>query len=155
MPATRPGFDVLTQSPAVCDELRQVIALGLAKAEHVSGPLEAGLQQVTLRTNAHYSREETLAALAWASLTRKPSAFVAGVVWSEAVQTDAFFVTLRKSEADYSPTTMYADYAISPRAVPLGVPERDGRELPDGPAIPQPPGRGQSCAHPDAGDAGQ
>ena len=108
------GFDVLTQSPAVCDELRQVIALGLAKAEHVSGPLEAGLQQVTLRTNAHYSREETLAALAWASLTRKPSAFVAGVVWSEAVQTDAFFVTLRKSEADYSPTTMYADYAISP-----------------------------------------
>ena len=25
-----------------------------------------------------------------------------------------FFVTLRKSEADYSPTTMYADYPISP-----------------------------------------
>ena len=108
------GFDVLAQSPAVRDELRQVIAVGLANAEHVSGPLEAGMQQVTLRTNAHYNREETLAALDWASLTRKPSAFVAGVVWSEGVQTDAFFVTLRKSEADYSPTTMYADYAISP-----------------------------------------
>ena len=26
---------------------------------------------------------------------------------------DAFFVTLKKSEADYSPTTMYADYPIS------------------------------------------
>ena len=25
-----------------------------------------------------------------------------------------FFVTLTKSEADYSPTTMYADYPISP-----------------------------------------
>jgi hypothetical protein len=30
------------------------------------------------------------------------------------VQTDAFFVTLRKAERDYSPTTMYRDYAISP-----------------------------------------
>ena len=26
---------------------------------------------------------------------------------------DAFFITLKKSEADYSPTTMYADYPIS------------------------------------------
>jgi len=27
---------------------------------------------------------------------------------------DSFFVTLKKSEADYSPTTMYQDYPISP-----------------------------------------
>ncbi len=27
---------------------------------------------------------------------------------------DAFFVTLDKSEADYSPTTLYRDYPISP-----------------------------------------
>lgn len=108
------GFDLLAQSPAVCDELRQVVALGLANAEHVTGPLEAGMQQVTLRTNARYSREEALAALDWASLERKPSSFVAGVVWSESVNTDAFFVTLRKAERDYSPTTMYRDYALSP-----------------------------------------
>ncbi len=108
------GLDVLYASPAVRDELRQVIALGLANAAHVSVPLESGMQQVTMRTHAHYSREEALAALDWASLTRKPSSFVAGVVWSEAAQTDAFFVTLRKSEQDYSPTTMYRDYAISP-----------------------------------------
>ena len=29
---------------------------------------------------------------------------------------DAFFVTLSKSEADYSPTTMYRDYPISPNS---------------------------------------
>jgi superfamily II DNA or RNA helicase/HKD family nuclease len=108
------GFDLLAESPAVRDEIRQVVAIGLANAQHVTGPLEAGMQQVTMRTNAHYSREESLAALDWASLTRKPSSFVAGVVWSEDVQTDAFFVTLRKSERDYSPTTMYRDYALSP-----------------------------------------
>jgi superfamily II DNA or RNA helicase/HKD family nuclease len=107
------GFDLLVNHPAVQDELRQVVALGLDRAEHVAGPLEAGMQQVTMRTHAHYSREEALAALDWASLDRKPSTFVAGVVWSAAVQTDAFFVTLRKAERDYSPTTMYRDYAIS------------------------------------------
>ncbi len=37
-----------------------------------------------------------------------------GVRWSEAENTDLFFVTLSKSERDYSPTTMYRDYAISP-----------------------------------------
>ena len=55
-----------------------------------------------------------LAALDWASLSRKPSFFVAGVVWSPEMQTDAFFVTLRKTEREYSPTTMYRDHALSP-----------------------------------------
>jgi len=36
------------------------------------------------------------------------------VVRAEAWKTDAFFVTLKKSEADFSPTTMYRDYPISP-----------------------------------------
>ncbi len=108
------GLDALVAHPAVRDELRQVIALGLAGAAHVPLPLEAGVQQVTLQTHARYSREEVLAALDWASLSRKPSSFVAGVVWSEPVATDAFFVTLQKTEQGFSPTTMYRDYALSP-----------------------------------------
>ena len=36
------------------------------------------------------------------------------MVWSEPWRSDAFLVTLRKAESDYSPTTMYRDYAISP-----------------------------------------
>ncbi len=107
------GFDRLADHPAVRDELRQMVALGMARAEHVSLPLEAGMQTITMRTNAHYSREEALAALDWANLTRRPASFVAGVVWSEVVQTDAFFVTLRKNENQYSPTTMYRDFALS------------------------------------------
>jgi superfamily II DNA or RNA helicase/HKD family nuclease len=107
------GFDTLWQHPAVRDEIDQVVALGLARAQHVSVPLGTGLQPVTTRAHAHYSREEVLASLDWASLSRKPSSLVAGVVWSEAMQTDAFFVTLRKTEREYSPTTMYRDYALS------------------------------------------
>jgi hypothetical protein len=108
------GFDALALHPAVREELRDIVAYGLSRAEHVPAPLEAGMQQITMQTNAHYSREEALAALDWASLSRKPSSFVAGVAWCEAVRTDAFFVTLRKNESEYSPTTMYRDYALSP-----------------------------------------
>ena len=37
-----------------------------------------------------------------------------GVAYSEAFNVDVLFITLKKSEADYSPTTMYRDYPISP-----------------------------------------
>ena len=33
---------------------------------------------------------------------------------AQATQTDALLVTLRKNEKDFSPTTMYRDFAISP-----------------------------------------
>ena len=38
----------------------------------------------------------------------------AEILPSKETQSDAFFVTLTKSESEYSPTTMYRDYAISP-----------------------------------------
>ena len=112
--AYQQGFDQLRAEPAVRDEVRQLIALGMEQAEHVTRPLEAGLQQATLRTDARYSLEEVLAALDYCSLTRLPSSFREGVLWAEAMQTDAFFVTLKKTERDYSPTTMYRDFALSP-----------------------------------------
>ena len=107
------GLDTLRAHQAVCLEIAQLLALGLERAEHVTRPLNIALQDVTLRTDARYSLEEVLAALNYCSFERLPSSFREGVLWVEELQTDAFFVTLRKSEQDYSPTTMYKDYAIS------------------------------------------
>ncbi len=45
--------------------------------------------------------------------TVAPDSFREGVVYVPELNVDAFFVTLKKSEADYSPTTMYRD-PISP-----------------------------------------
>ena len=75
---------------------------------------QVALPSVPLRVHARYQREEILAALDYASLERKPTSMMQGVAYSEALNVDAFFVTLKKSEADYSPTTMYRDYPISP-----------------------------------------
>ncbi len=49
----------------------------------------------------------------WTS-RENPNSFREGVWYSHDNNVDAFFVTLKKSEADYSPTTMYRDYPISP-----------------------------------------
>ncbi len=37
-----------------------------------------------------------------------------GVAWCPAINSDAFLITLKKSDTDYSPTTMYRDFALSP-----------------------------------------
>ena len=38
-----------------------------------------------------------------------------GVIHLSDIRADVFFVTLQKTEKDYSPTTMYQDYAINER----------------------------------------
>ena len=67
-----------------------------------------------LLSHAHYRREEVLAALGWANLERSARGNITGVAWAEETQTDALLVNLRKTEHEFSPTTMYRDYAISP-----------------------------------------
>src|SRR5699024_8449492 len=65
-------------------------------------------------SHAHYSREELLAGLGLGTLDPgAPGLIREGVKWLPALQTDALLVTLKKSEADYSPTTMYRDFAIN------------------------------------------
>ena len=109
------GLASLGSEPNVREDLRQVIALGLERAQHVARPLNGGLSDLPLRVDASYTREEAVSALQYVSIEgRKPNSFREGVLWSEPPHTDAFFVTLHKSEEDYSPSTMYRDYFISP-----------------------------------------
>lgn len=108
------GLAHLRRHPAVCAELRELVANGLDEARHLPGSLGEGLQQVPLASHAHYRREGILAGLDWASLQRSARGNITGVAWAEATRTDALLVNLRKSEKSFSPTTMYRDYAISP-----------------------------------------
>ncbi len=110
------GLDAL-QGEAVVDELREVIDIAFDTARRSTyelGSLVPELAQVPLEIHASYSREEILAALGFASLRRTPSTMREGVAWCESVNADAFLITLKKSDRDYSPTTMYRDFALSP-----------------------------------------
>jgi superfamily II DNA or RNA helicase/HKD family nuclease len=105
------GLDALRAERATRSEIRSVIDLSFDAARHVTTPLLGNLGQIPLQIHARYQREEILAAL---DFPRMPNSFREGVWYSPDHNVDAFFITLKKSEADYSPTTMYADYPISP-----------------------------------------
>ena len=108
------GFAALRSEPAVREELTTVIENAFDHAQHIAVPMSRRLASLPLRTHAFYSREEMVAALDYAHLKRLPNSFREGVLWAEEWRSDAFLITLNKSETDYFPTTMYQDYAISP-----------------------------------------
>ncbi|MBP1925270.1 superfamily II DNA or RNA helicase [Sedimentibacter acidaminivorans] len=67
--------------------------------------------QCPLKLHCKYSMAEILAAFEENKLDKK-SSFREGVLYLKDKKTDMFFITLNKSEKDYSETTMYDDYAI-------------------------------------------
>jgi hypothetical protein len=101
----------LKQNFAAMGDLRLVLEHRLRHAPthhagsvpHVAGPLTI---------HASYTRDEILVGLGHWSLERRPDQRE-GVLHLPASRVDAFFVTLQKTEEDYSPTTMYEDYLIS------------------------------------------
>lgn len=104
------GFDAVRREPATRAEISTVVDLSFEAARHVPIELQGRLAGVPLRIHARYQREEILAAL---DFPRLPNSFREGVLYLPEQNVDAFFITLKKSEADYSPSTMYADYPIS------------------------------------------
>jgi superfamily II DNA or RNA helicase/HKD family nuclease len=120
---TGSGFDSVTagldalRGEDVTDEMCQIIDIAFDAAHRSTvavGDVVSELADVPLALHASYSREEILAALGWVSDKRTPATMREGVARCEAVNTDAFLITLKKSDTDYSPTTMYRDFALSP-----------------------------------------
>src|SRR5690606_18069589 len=101
------GLTAIRAEHAAAAELGAVIDLVFDATRHDALPLTESLADVPLRVHASYQREEILAALDYATLQRRPTSMMQGVAYSASLNVDAFFVTLTKSEADYSPTTMY------------------------------------------------
>ncbi len=95
----------LWAEPARCVELRQVAEVLRDRIHRVTVPVDG----LPLQVHARYSRNEACAAFGMPN----PGSLREGVKWLPDVQADLFFVTLVKSEEHYSPTTMYADRAIT------------------------------------------
>jgi hypothetical protein len=101
----------LRQNPGARADLRAVLeyqlahatALHAGRAPDITGPLSI---------QAQYSRDEALIGLGYWSLAKRPE-HREGVLHLRESKLDAFFVTLQKTEEEYSPTTMYEDYFIS------------------------------------------
>ncbi len=98
----------------VLAELREMLSLLPERVAHVTPPL--GLANVPLRLHARYTRTEILAAFHAGGDAKLP-AWREGVRWDEPSVSDLFAFTLDKSNGNFSPTTRYRDYAISPTLI--------------------------------------
>lgn len=100
--------------PAMLSEIRELLDLLEDRARHLTFPMGEGVwNAVPLSVHASYSLDEILTAIEKMTL-EKPDRIREGTLWNEETKSDLFFVTLEKTEKDYSPTTLYKDYAISP-----------------------------------------
>jgi superfamily II DNA or RNA helicase/HKD family nuclease len=97
----------LAAEPARQSEILELLSVLEARLKRVTQPQQGDRP---LHVHAHYSRDEAVAAFGHV----RPAAIRQGVHYFADERADVFFVTLRKSEEHYSPTTRYNDYAQSP-----------------------------------------
>lgn len=117
--ATGPGcgFDSLESSLAklgstgVSEELSAVLDWQLAQVKREQLTMD-GLDDVPLLLHARYAREQILVAFGATTFERQTPARE-GVLVLKEDNIELLFVTLDKSEQQFSPTTMYHDYAIN------------------------------------------
>ena len=99
------------------EELRQLLLLLADRADHRLHPLPWALP-VPLRVHGRTCREEVraevLAAFGLVDGRGAPRSHREGVLWHQLTASDLLFITLKKSEALFSPTTRYRDLALGP-----------------------------------------
>jgi len=111
-------FDTLTESltsllesPIMVSELSEVLSILINSIDFIEQDIVLDYT-MPLRIHSRYNRDEILAALGFHQFDKK-SSNREGVALNKTLNTEALFVTLKKSEKEYSPTTLYDDYAIS------------------------------------------
>ncbi|MBI4819237.1 MAG: DUF3427 domain-containing protein [Deltaproteobacteria bacterium] len=105
------AWDALWQSSSHRDELAQLLTLLRDRVRRVTWPLD--MPGVPLHVHGTYSLDEIFAAFDERSKKGGVKRIQTGVYQVKRREADLLFVTLEKSEQDYSPTTLYNDYAIS------------------------------------------
>ena len=98
----------LADSPVMLGEIIDLLQYQYDRIDFIDAPVNVGFD-CPLDLHCTYTRDQLLVALDFL----KPATVREGVKWLPDQKLDVFFVTLNKSDKDYSPTTMYNDYSIN------------------------------------------
>lgn len=107
------AFAQLLKNPILIGELSSFIAYKLQHLSFMEKEMDFGFP-FPLRVHGRYTREQILVALQLKSFEKAPSNRE-GVAVQKKFNVEALFITLKKSDKDYSPTTLYDDYALNER----------------------------------------
>jgi superfamily II DNA or RNA helicase/HKD family nuclease len=115
-PLSRMGhaWSELWAHDALRRETLQLLDLIEDRSRRLTAPLPGRLATLPFRTHASYTLDEVMAGLGERTAKGGVMRIQTGVYYSEPHACDLFFVTLEKSERDYTPTTLYRDYPLSP-----------------------------------------
>ncbi len=105
------GYARLLQNPTLKQELTDLLELRLGQVDLLAPKISLPFL-CPLDLHSDYTLDEILTGFGYDS-ERKRRSIRQGVVHLPDLKADAFFVTLNKTDTDYSPTTMYEDYALS------------------------------------------
>jgi len=95
----------------IVEEAIEILQYNYLHIDFVDKSLDLGFI-CPIYLHCDYSRDQIMAALEYFNENKKPT-FREGVKHFKEKKLDAFFITLNKSEKDYSPSTLYDDYAIN------------------------------------------
>jgi len=109
------GAILLWDHPQVRAELLDLLEVLSARIDHVPIRLQTH-QDVPLVVHARYTRIEILVAFD-VGAGAKVAPWQTGVYWSPNSRSDLLAFTLDKTTGQFSPTTRYRDYAISPELI--------------------------------------
>lgn len=101
----------IAKNPVMVNELSEVIDYLIDQIAFVEKGIEINYA-FPLKVHSRYNRDQILVALRLHEF-EKSSSNREGVALNKYLNTEALFVTLKKSEKEYSPTTLYDDYAIN------------------------------------------
>ncbi len=104
------AWSALWRTPALREELKELLDILDDRRRRVTIPLAS----LPLRVHGTYTLDEILAGVDERNSKGGVKRIQTGVYFCDRLKTDLLFVTLEKSEKEYSPTTLYNDYAISP-----------------------------------------
>ena len=105
------GIESVLKETFVRDEVLQILKYNRKHISFVAGRNEYSYL-CPLDLHCRYNTNQIMAAFGLFTETESPE-FREGVKRFENKKTDIFFINLNKSEKDFSPSTMYEDYAIN------------------------------------------
>lgn len=99
------------KNPVYTKEIIEVLEILIDKIDFNEFEIELPYEQ-PLKLHARYTRDQILAAFQFSTFEKK-SSNREGVAENKALSTELLFIDLIKSEEDFSPSTMYNDFAIN------------------------------------------